>query len=311
MRPSIIEERLEMHNRPIPLLSLVSFTSIGIACITLAFGNSTARAQAIQPAPKTIALVASIGDRFSFVRLKQTVGSNMLDPYTRTTLKVRDQALNHAVLRGLDRAMGVEYPESERIFLSIAHDPAADSMSPHDRETHAFKHVLKTLEPLKERQAWDQIVVVTPKWLFSERSGMAGKLVGIGLYVQPLEGAQILDGNFPSDFGLREEIETPDREKGRSKTYVAPFFYANVTTLDAKTLNLIKTEAWHDFRKLFDPKSTALDVMNSIPPEHLAGMIDSFIETAALRSMTSKPASVFIGPLKSTPSSTTESTEKK
>jgi hypothetical protein len=282
--------------------------SVAAISVALACSSGAAISHAAAPAtptastpPKTIALVSAVGDQFSFVRQKQSTGSH-LEPFTRQTLKVPDQVLNHAVLRGLDRAMGAEYPESTRVFVALSPEAGMADVLPQEREAFVFKRVLALLEQMPERQTWDQIVLVTPKWLFSERAGMGSKLSGIGMYVQPLEGPAA--GN-DFDAGLADEVETPDKDIVRSKTYVAPFFYTTVTTLDAKTLTILKQESRHDFRKIFDPKATAVDVQNAIPPAQMAAMIERFVETAALRSMTSKPVgSVEIGPLKSTPAQT-------
>jgi hypothetical protein len=292
MRPSsgaVIVKRLIASN----LSTCVATIAVALAC---ALGAT--QSVAATTTPKTIALVSAVGDQFSFVRQRQTTGTHF-EGFTRQTLKVPDQVLNLAVLRGLDRAMGAEYPESTRVFVTLNPEANAPEVLPQDREAYVFKRVLELIEKMPERQAWDQIVLVTPRWMFSERAGMGSKLSGIGLYVQPL------DGPAPgSDFdaGLPDEVETPDKEVVRSKTYVAPFFYTTVTTIDARTLKVIKQESRHDFRKIFDPKATAIDVQNAIPPAQMAAMIERFVETAALRSMTSKPVgSVEIGPLKSTP----------
>lgn len=90
---------------------------------------------------------------------------------------------------------------------------------------------------------------------------------------------------------------------------MAPFFYAVVSTLDAKTMKVLKREERYDFRKVSNPDSTAISIMNSFEPEQLAGVIDKFIETAALRSVTDKRGSVEIGPLRD--SRTPQALEKK
>jgi hypothetical protein len=290
--------------------SLFSASCVGTLILAVSVSFSTMPHAQAQPnttavtsasaATKTIALVSAVGAEFSVVRQKQSVGSN-LEPYTRHNIEVSSQAINNAVLRGLDRGMAAEFPNSTRVLLHVAHDKAAADVLPQHREAHIFKRVLSLLETMPERQKWDEVVVVTPKWLLSERAGMGSKLVGVGLYVQPLEGAQIVE-----DFGIGapdEQVETVDREKARSKTFVAPFFYTTVTTLDAKTLKVIKRDERHDYRKIVDPDSTAIDIQKSIPVEKLAGMIERFVETSALRSLTDKAGTVEIGPVKSTPSS--------
>jgi hypothetical protein len=289
-----------MQNR----FSTLVTASVAALAVAVALAASPAPAQATsatQSAPtKTIALISAVGDQFSFVRQKESVGSN-LDPYIRKTISVPSQVINNAVLRGLDRAMGAEFPDSNRVFLSLAADPGVVDLLPQDREAYVTKRVMALIEAMPQRQQWDEIIVVTPKYLMNERAGMGGKLAGIGLYVQPLEGSKL-----DSEMGMGladEETESPDKEKRGSKTYVAPYFYTNVTTLDAKTMKVLKKESRHDFRKLYDPESAAIDVQNAIPTDQLAKMIERFVETAAVRSLSNKAGSVEIGPLKSSPAS--------
>lgn len=301
--------------RPLTLRS-VSITAIFVGTLCLAAGLAVVAAPALAQtsgtpassadllpagtpisAPKTIALVSAVGAQFSYVRQKQSVGSN-LDPYIRQNVEMPDQTINNAVLRGLDRAMGAEFPNSNRVLLHVAHDKSAADVLPQDREAYIFKRVISLLESMPDRKNWDEIVVVTPKWLMSERAGLGGKMAGVGLYVQPLGGPEI-----GADFGMGmpDEVETVDRTRARSRTFVAPFFYTTVTTLDAKTLKVLKREAHHDYRKIVDPDSTAINVQNAIPLDKLASMVERFVETAALRSLSDKPGSVEIGPVKTLP----------
>ena len=134
---------------------------------------------------KTFALVSAVGDQFQMVRQKEEVGSH-LENFTRQSLTVPGQALNHAVLRGLDRAVAAEYPDSNRVFLAVRTDPTIQAALPQDREALMMKRVLDLMETNPSRKDWDQIIVVVPKWLMSERRGMGSKLAGIGVYVQPL-----------------------------------------------------------------------------------------------------------------------------
>ena len=161
-----------------------------------------------------------------------------------------------------------------------------------------MKRVLDLMEANPARKDWDQIIVVVPKWFMSERKGMGSKLSGIGIYVQPLgplsEGFD--DGLMP------DEVEDTDRENTRSRRFVAPFFYVQVTTLDAKTLKVIKSESRYDFRKIVNKESSALDVMAAFTPEQLASHVERFVETSALRSVTNQSSSVEIGTVRTLPS---------
>ena len=271
---------------------------IGAAAVMMTLAAAHAQTTAVVPPPvaaaataKTFALVSAVGDQFQYVRQKESVGSH-LENFTRQTLNVPDQALNHAVLRGLDRAVAAEYPDSNRLFLAVRADAAIAQALPQDREALTMKRVLGLLEANPARKDWDQIIVVVPKWLMSERQGMGSKLSGIGIYVQPL--GPLVETGF--DDGLMPDAaEDTNRESTLSRRFVAPFFYVQVTTLDAKTLKVIKSESRYDFRKIVNKESSALDVMAAFTPEQLASHVERFVETSALRAVTHQSSSVEIG----------------
>jgi hypothetical protein len=306
---------MHMMSRIKRLSASLAFSSL--ALLTATAGTiANAAAQTTTP-PKTIALVSMVGDEFTYVVQRERTGSNIIDHYKRTTVRVPGQGINMSVLRGLDEAVRREHPESERVLLAIPHDMNTLPPAPKEREEAAFKKAMSLLEQFPQRKDWDQIVLVTPRWLFSERGGMASKLSGVGLYVQPLESAKLESDNgenLLSDLGLQleEEVDTLKRgQTARSQTYVAPFFYAVVSTIDAKTMRVIKREERYDFRKITNPDSTALRVQASFEPEQLAGAIDKFIETAALRSVTEKRGTVEIGPVRDSRTQPAPAPEKK
>lgn len=285
-------------------VSVVASLIVGWSLLTPAYAQSSAN----EPAPKKIALISMVGDEFTVVTQKESTGTNMLDNFSRQVVRVPGQALNLSVLRGLDQAVGREYPDAERILLTIPHseDPGS-SVNGKAREQAAFDKAVNSILRMPQRQEWDRIVLVTPRYLYSQRQGMASKLSGLGIYVQPIQSAKMQGengDNILGDFGLQFEDEVDTLKRGetkRSETFVAPFFYAVVTTLDAKTLNMIKREERYDFRKIIDPTSTAVRIQNAIPVEQLATLVDKFIETAAIRSVTDKKGTVEIGPVRSTP----------
>ena len=256
----------------------------------------TAPASAGSAAPRTFALVSAVGDQFQYVRQKESVGSH-LENFTRQTLTVPDQALNHAVLRGLDRAVAAEYPQSNRVFLAVRSDAAIRDALPQDREAMTMRRVMDLMQSSPARKDWDQIIVVVPKWLMSERKRMGSKLSGIGIYVQPLGPLR----DAFDDGLLADEAEDTDRKSTRSRRFVAPFFYVQVTTLDAKTLTVIRSESRYDFRKIVNKESAALDVMAAFTPEQLAAHVERFVETSALRAVTDQNSSVEIGPVRTLP----------
>lgn len=283
--------------------ALLAAAAISLPGITVAQtvavppATATAAAPATTPAttPRVFALVAAVGDQFQYVRQKESVGSNFIDNHTRQTLKVPDHSLNYAVLRGLDRAVELDYPGAERVLLAVKGVPEIQAALPQDREALTMKYVLGVLEANPARKDWDQIIVVVPKWLMSGRQGIGGKLTGIGVYVQPLGEEMDKSGDFVDDV-----VEDTAREQVRSRRFVAPYFYVQVTTLDAKTLKVIKSESRYDFRKIVDKESTALDVAAQFTPEQLASHMQRFVETSALKAVNEKAdtGTVQVGPVK-------------
>ena len=176
---------------------------------------------------------------------------------------------------------------------------AIQAAYPQDREALTMKRVLDLMETHPARKDWDQIIVVVPKWLMSERQGMGSKLSGIGIYVQPLGP---LSEGF-DDGLMSDSVENTDRESTQSRRFVAPFFYVQVTTLDAKTMKVIKSESRYDFRKIVNKDSSSLDVMAAFTPEQLATHVERFVETSALRSVTNQSGSVEIGTVRTLPTS--------
>lgn len=255
---------------------------------------ATSAVPAVSERPKTIALLAAVGDQFSYVRQKEGVGSN-LEPFIRQNMTVPDQLLNRMVLKGMDKAVAAEYPGAEVVMMTLRPDPPELRILPQNREAHTMGRVMGMLKDFPDRMRWDEIMVVTPKWLMSERRGMGSKLSGIGIYVQPLGS-----GKDPAEENeLDEEVrDRGESQKMRSKTYVAPFFYIQVTVLDAKTLKVLRTDDRYDYRKLVNSDSSALDVQAGFTPEQLGAQLEQFVETASRRLVVDRPGSVEIGPVK-------------
>lgn len=135
-----------------------------------------------------------------------------------------------------------------------------------------------------------------------ERKGMGSRLSGIGLFVQPVPTNL---GDDAVEAGALEDevrdITGNEFKKPRSGTYVAPFFYMQVTVLDAKTLTVIRQEEKYDFRKIINSESTALDVEKSLTPKQLASEIERFVESAARRMIVDKEGTVDVGPVRTLP----------
>ena len=288
------------HNRPL-IAALAVALALGFAHTVAAQASAAAQTPAATSATpasnekgKTIALLAAVGNQFSYVRQKESVGSN-LQPYIRQNITAPDQLLNRMVLKGMDKAVAAEYPGAEVVMMTLRPDPAELKILPQDREAHTMGRVMSMLQSYPDRMRWDEIMVVTPKWLLSERRGMGSKLSGIGVYVQPLgSGKDAMEDN-----PLEDEVrDAGENQKMRSKTFVAPFFYIQVTVLDAKTLKVLRTDERYDYRKLVNSDSAALDVQASFSPEQLGAELERFVETASRKLVVDRAGSVEIGPLK-------------
>ncbi len=265
--------------------------------------NAAPAPATVPAATKTYALVSAVGDQFTYVRQKESTGSNTIDNFTRQVIKVPNNALNAAVLRGLDRAVAAKDPDSNRVYITLA-QAEMEGVRPQDREAVALGKVATALEKMPEHKKWEKIYVVVPKFLLSEYSGMGSKLQGLGVYIQPLSSATLGDTELGVDIdvGTQGESDTtdPNGEATRSKRYVAPFSYLSLYVLDPKTMTVIEKNNRHDFQKLFDPNSPALDVANTIPTDFLASRIERLIERSASRAVNDKegPATVEVGEVK-------------
>lgn len=272
-----------------------------LGVLTLATCALAQAQPAVTPKPKVYALISAVGDQFTIVTLKQSVGSNILDNYRRDVMKVPNNGLNASILKGLDRAIEQRDPGSTRILATLK-TLEMEGVLPIDREKVAMKKLLATLENMPQRMDWDTIIVVTPKFQFSERKGMGSKLEGIGIYVQPLEkgslgeladsGADILGSDG-------EETITPEGNPGkRSRRYVAPYNYTQTWVFDAKTLKVLETSARYEFQRIYDQNSTAINVAQSIPIEKLGEVLSNFVERSVARGVGEALPTVEIGDIK-------------
>lgn len=253
-----------------------------------------------EPKPaQTVALLAAIGDRIEFVRQRESAGSH-LEPYTRQTLQVSNQALNYAVLRGLDKAIGEEEPASTRVLLqwTMPADLAerVEKARGAQRQDLVLGALTEHLRGLPARQGWDRVEVVVPAYTFLEMKGMGTKLSGIGIYVQPLARQSIdisgmSDGSGMSDIATTEvdgdyrTINPNTGETAHSSVYVAPYMYFERLTFDAKSLVLLKRQRFFDNTKYADPMSTALDVSQQMTPQQMMGKLLESVEKSAYKSI--------------------------
>lgn len=232
---------------------------------------------------RTVVLISAVGDQFTYLRQKESVGSN-LEPYTRRIVKVPNGELDNIVLRGLDRAYSQQEPDAKKVYMRLA-APEMEGILPQNREKHAIDKIMEHLAPM-DRKDWDLIVAVTPAWQFSATGGMGSKLQGIGLYVQPLENTT---GDFDSELGGQEDFTTSDpndrTKKKKSNVFIAPYSYTQLWIIDPKTMKVISKEANKQHVKLYDPNSAALDVQKQMSVDMLATQIEGFVERSSARAL--------------------------
>jgi hypothetical protein len=271
-----------------------------LAAGTLAYAQPAAT-PAAAPKPKVYALISAVGDQFTVVTQKESVGSNILDNYRREVIRVPNNALNASILKGLDRAIEQRDPGSTRILATLR-ALEMEGVRPLEREKVAMQKLLAAFENMPQRMEWDTIIAVTPKFQFSERKGMGSKLEGIGIYVQPLYSGSLSDSSDPGVEILGSEGEdtiTPDGKPGkRSSRYVAPYNYTQTWVFDAKTLKVLETSARYEFQRVYDDTSTAIDVAKSIPIEKLGAVLSNFVERSVARGVGEALPSIEIGDIK-------------
>lgn len=284
------------------LIRLPISLSLGLSMVTTLASAQASEPVAAPSRPLTYALISAVGDRFTIVSQKQSVGSNVIDNYSRKIIKIQGNVLNSAILRGLDKALADSDPTSVRIFMSLE-AAELDNVYPQDREAVALGKIVSAVEKMPQRKDWDKIIVVAPKYMQSEYSGMGSKLSGLGVYIQALYSAKLTDTgteSLGSEIGISDSsgsgTTAPDGTKSMSTRYIAPFSYLQAWTLDAKTLAVIDKNARHDFTKLFDRQSTALNAALTIPDDVLASRILTLAERSAAGALgTDLSATVEIG----------------
>ena len=226
--------------------------------------------------PRVYALVSAIGSEISYVRQIKSTGTH-ITPYRRFPLKVPDGSIDAAVLRGLDRAVAQEEPDSVRIFLRVQ-PGALTGLVNSQRGDIIAGRVMDDLKFAAERKDWDRIILVTPRFANVGWSSMGDKLQGIGIYVQPL-GRLGMDSELDSTSD--PETFSPDGSASSNYRFVAPYFYAQIWIIDAKTLQILEKRDRYDFIRLYDPASNTVDVKDNIPPDALADKLTVFVERAS------------------------------
>jgi hypothetical protein len=234
--------------------------------------------------PRIYALVAAVGAQFSVVSVVPTIGSH-LSPYRRSTIEVPDNILNRFALHGLDRAIANIDPNSKRIYMTL-HAAQMDGVEPSQRESVAIGKIVAQLEKMPQRLEWDRIVVATPAYRAQGFDGMASKLQGFGLFLQPLCQS---DAAISCEYGFRPpsgpHALTPENKVIAANAFLAPFSYIEVWVLDPKTLAVLDKQQGFDNQKLADPTARMLDISQDANRQFLASRINSLIELSIDRAV--------------------------
>lgn len=268
-----------------------------------------ALAQPSADKPSVIAMVAAVGDQVSYSRQRSSAGTH-IDPTYRKTLTIPTQALNAAVLKGLDRALEREEPGSKRFFLlwntPVETAEALKAAYGEQRNLLLWEALLAQLRELPQRMAWDRIEAVLPRYARNERDGMGTKLGGIGFYVQPLKNIMVElqengDAITTENEGSSQTIDPKTGKKGNYATFVAPYFYFDRITLDARTLQVLARTSHFDNVKYHDPNSTAIDVADQMPVAEMFTRLATLMEQSAYRSVRGLRLDVQVSPLQVIP----------
>ncbi|MDY0743181.1 hypothetical protein SNE35_01620 [Paucibacter sp. R3-3] len=272
--------------------------SLALLALTLPLAAAAAP-DAPPTTPQTVALLAAVGDRVEYVR-QLKLSSSRAEPYKRETVQVSNQALNYAVLRGLDKALTDEDPAAQHVLLQwdMPADVAAKMAKARGRERQdiVLASLTEHLRSLPERQGWDRIEVIVPAYSDAEMQGVGTKLSGIGIYLQPnapqefdMDG--IADGSAANAVisteteGDYKTVNPRTGETAHSATYVASYMYFERLTYDAKSMALLKRERHFDNTKYADPDSTALDVGSQMSGAALIGKLVESVERSAYKAI--------------------------
>ena len=289
------------------LSAKVSLSTVGMvaAILCVCLGPTQLLAQVAAGKAPVIALVATVGDQVSYSRQRSSAGSNIDSTY-RKTVAIPTQALNAAVLKGLDRAIEREEPLSKRLFLlwNTPADTAEALKTAHgeQRNTLLFDALLAQLRGLPQRTEWDRIEAIVPRYARSERDGLGSKLGGIGFYVQPLANVLVEfqengDTVTTESDGASRTIDPKTGERGNYSTFVAPYFFFERITLDARTLEVLARKSHFDNTKYHDPNSTATDIADQMPLAEMFTRLATLMEQSAFRSVRGVRPEVLVSPL--------------
>jgi hypothetical protein len=222
---------------------------------------------------RTYALVAAIGSRFEVITSQQQTGTH-IPAFDRRAYAVNGNVLNRLALQGLDRAVARYEPESRRIYLSTS--PARPQI----------ELVIEELRKV-DRAGWDRIMVALPADRYLDEAGLATRMRGFGLMAQgQCQTDPISCGNgFRAPSGPM--AQTPSGKEIAANTFVAPFAFVEIVTLDPKTLAVLDRSASYGHRKLADESAKLDGIIDGSNKDFLARQIVELVQTSTADAMAS------------------------
>jgi hypothetical protein len=228
---------------------------------------------------RTYALVSAMGDVLNAGHEVKRTGSH-LPPYRNRPIEAPENILDKLALTSLDEVVAKMDPAGQRIRFSVALSKEMQSR-PASLEEAAFHKAVEALRAMPGRDAWHRIVLVTPSMSGLERDGMGSRLQGMGIFIQALCQGELKfcdSGSQPESTGIK--VETPSGETTTASRFVAPFLAMKMWILEPKTLAVLDSQEVFDHRKIWDPKSQALDPTKILDGKVLATRFVELVESS-------------------------------
>jgi hypothetical protein len=260
-------------------LALGAGLVVGLA-LSASVSAQPADAEAQPQRPRTYALVGAMGQQLSVVFQTRTVGSH-LPPYVRDSVQTTGNILDRMALRWLDEAVAKTDPKSQRVYLALSGNEV-DSLPTYGREDAAIAKVVEQLSGHQDRQDWYRIVVVTPAYRVADVNGLATRLQGMGMFVQPIRGGTFgtSDREINLDQQAGETIMSPVGKEFRSQAYVAPFSYVAVWVLDPRTMAVLDKQRAFKNQKFGDPMAMPNDAFQGLSDTFMVAQMNELVGTA-------------------------------
>ncbi len=258
-----------------------ALAALGLVCGgPVSASDSSAPTSTVRP--KIYALISAIGTEVQHVSLKPSVGSN-IEPYRRQYLHLKTSTLDLMALRGMDAGVAAAEPNSRRFYFAV-NVPSSELYGRSLFSDRALEVALDRVRSMPERATWDEILIMTPMSRYNPVEGMAPGLGGAGIYIHEMPTSEMEDHPASRFFAMRERVVSPDGREHGSRSYIAVYVYTTVRRLDAKTLEVIRSEVNLQTLKSHDPDSDAIRLANSIPALTLYTRMHEMTETTAERS---------------------------